>query len=287
MSGGRQVSPLDRGAETKLIAILTAVGAPLARRQIFDRVDDEFSTEEDLARCLGRLVADGRLVRAMRPRPGKEDEAVYSTPGTSPPPRVQTSAQPAAATVMCTECGAVGDAPHLKSCSKNERENVVAKILGKTRERIITLFKPSAGWISIGEIAESLDLSGQTVQYHLKALVNEGKIHATGTTMNRRYAHVDVKPAGTQAEEEPALEARPRRKPRAKRAGPRNDSAIPPGPSNLPVPAPAAGKINWAIDDEGTVAIRSENATIKLSPDDIAYGVSFLERTQLLWQHRS
>lgn len=71
---------MDRPLEEKLVAMLEAAGGMLARRDIFTRVDDDFDSEEDLARCLGRLVADGSLVRQMRARPGKADEAIYGTP---------------------------------------------------------------------------------------------------------------------------------------------------------------------------------------------------------------
>jgi hypothetical protein len=76
----RRVSPMERDIESRLVATLEAVGAPLNRRSIFTHVDDDFVSEEELALCLGRMVADGRLVRAMRPRLGKDPEAIYSVP---------------------------------------------------------------------------------------------------------------------------------------------------------------------------------------------------------------
>lgn len=284
MSTPRHVSPLDRPAEDRLIALLEAVEAPLPRREIFGRVDTDFDTEEDLAKALGRLVADGRLHRAMRAtRPGKPEEAVYST---KPINRVAAIAAKAWPSI---------DLPP----QAQPKEDPVSRnnVAGKTRQRFVDFFTPERGWVSPAEVAKAIKLSKQNVKYHLTAFEEQGVVQASGNTSGRRYAIAGIPaplakepaPKARKVEVEPATEKKRKapRKPRAVREKSPAANLASFGANPLPAPSMPRSSITWAITDQGDVAINDGKNTIKLSAKDIADGVSFLERTQLVWMRKA
>jgi DNA-binding transcriptional ArsR family regulator len=276
---------MDRPIEDRLIAMLEAVDAPLSRRAIYSRVDEDFDSEEDLARALGRLVASGRLHRAMRPCFNKPDEAVYST---KPVASKVTSAQVTEPTFRVTAAKG-GPEVQITAAAPKEIPMSKNKVAGAARQRVTAIFTADRGWMSTGEIAAIALMKHPSVKYHLTALEEQGVIQSVGMTSSRRYAI-----AGLAA---PAAEPVPKKTaPKRKQPGPRKPArnlaefGATPRQVQLPVAAPAAasnGRIAWAITDQGEVAINDGANTIQLRPEDIEYGISFLERTQLVWMRKA
>lgn len=285
MSQARQVSPLDRDAEEKLVAVMEAVDGRLPRQQIWQRVCDDFASEEDLAKALGRLVANGRLVRDKRSNPRGGEEFVYGIPGRLDKIAAAVSkVQPPAPAVSA----AVAAVPQ-------PEKKPMSHPYGTTRQRVLDHFTVDRGWMAIGQLTKALDMEVNAVKYHLRPLIDDGVIKATGATNSRRYAHRDVEAPSPPAAERPPAKtveqpstARSRSNKSASRGGPSPNlaefGAEPRQTMPVPMPANEPGRIAWAIEDSGMVAINDGEKTIRLAPADIAYGVDFLEKTQLIWK---
>lgn len=260
----RAVSPLDREVEDRIVAMLERVATPLPRNQLFARFDDDFESEEDLARVLGRLVANGRLLREKRPSPAGE-EFVYRAPNGS---RVDAIAAAAA------KVTAISPQP----ASSPEETPMAKKPTLDRVEQIVEFLKQEGKWFMPNEIAEALGASRTNTGERLRTLASEKRVQTVGRGRGLYYAATGV--AARNAEE-----PKPPRPAPAKVEARKDDAPQPArrATPNLPTTTPAPDAISWAITDKGHVAINDGKSTIRLSPADIAYGVRFLERSQLLW----
>ena len=75
-------------------------------------------------------------------------------------------------------------------------------------EQIIQAITDAGGSISAEDLADALpDVAYANLNYHLKAMMNRGRIHATGTRVRRVFHLGDGKQAETATAEAPAPEA--------------------------------------------------------------------------------
>ena len=151
-------------------------------------------------------------------------------------------------------------------------------------------------WVQPGAIAKVLGVSRSTAYPQLRELAEAKKVQCRGASRSLRYAALGV-PSEDQTAPAPAKPERKTSEPKPKTKAKRKVAAKPhrnlaefgatPGEAptrQLPATVPPAGdRISWAITDQGHVAINDGKSTIQLKPGDIAHGVAFLERTQLLW----
>ncbi len=270
--------------ESHLLAIVEAAEGALSRAQIYSRVSDDFVDEEDLARCLGRMVADGRLHRSFRQRPGAKDEFVY---GTSAPALIETIASQA------TTPQPAASKKEKPSMSKPKRRQI-----GATRARVVEFVVAGRGWLSPATIASELGLTSATVTYHLSALLRDGAVQATGRNQARRYAANGVAPQAPEPAPVPAPEElvvpeaapkrrKAKRRARAAEAAPARNLAEFGAPPRVQLPAIAkqvTDEPSCAIEDTGAFALNDGHATIRLTPKGIGKVVRFLELTQHVWK---
>jgi hypothetical protein len=140
--------------------------------------------------------------------------------------------------------------------------------------------------MSVAEVVGILLEHKAVIGTRLRELATLGAIQTCGNTSGRRYAALGV----TAAASNHAAKARKGEKTEARAAGTSRharksvEPEEPAQPRHLPAVPSKAGRIEWAITDTGTVAIKDGDQTIKLSPADCEYGVGFLEKTQLLWR---
>jgi hypothetical protein len=302
----RPLKMLDR--EARLVAILAAVGSPLPRGEIYARVDADFDDETQCAKTLGRLVADGRLVRSKRgeefiyeahrgnaarvgviasavenvqardihPRPParrmhvlEDDDAEEAQLGANGAPQLEIRpfvAPDAKGDLVTTKEEAMPKGSH------GQQKTAAARPFNK----YVELLENRHTWMSVAEVVGILLEHKAVIGTRLRELA----------TLGRRYAALGV----TAAASNHAAKARKGEKTEARAAGTSRharksvEPEEPAQPRHLPAVPSKAGRIEWAITDTGTVAIKDGDQTIKLSPADCEYGVGFLEKTQLLWR---
>jgi hypothetical protein len=158
-------------------------------------------------------------------------------------------------------------------------------------ELIVQYLEQHPKWLSPIEVADALKQSRTGTGTRLRAMAGEGKVQTVGNRRGLRYAALGLEeaPPGASRSAAPAEPEPPAKKKRRKasrlRPGPKIDPAsrIEREPQ-LPAIAPEQGKLVWAINSDGVVAINDGGKTIQLAPADIEYGVLFLERTQLIWK---
>lgn len=270
MTAPRQVSPLDRKFEDKLVALVEAVGAQLSRQQIYGRVSDDVDSEEQLAKCLGRLVASGRLTRERRARFGAEDELVYGPAGA---PRAATLAAAPPQTAP---------APR-----PTEEEDPMPKAVASNKsQKFVDYLNEQSVWLKPKAIADALDESPSNASYHLNKLAAAKLIKAAGGGATREYASLTVV-----VQADPAEEKKAARKPRA---APRRAARPPPSPNladfgarpSLPVPVAVdvAQDVHCAIEDTGLFALNDGKSTIRMKPAAIRKVIGFLELVQHVWK---
>lgn len=250
---------MSRDREDRLVAIVAAVNSPLPRREIFNRVDDDFDDEEDLAKTLGRMCADGRLVKTMRARFNKPDEAVYATPAGA---RLAAIAAAAGHVAQAANDGrehlrviAPEDPPSTPPAPDKENDmgrKSNAEILEAVKDVILGAREP----LSSGEIAKCAGVGAPAAKRALKALAAEGLAQASGKGRAARWAH------GTPA-------------------------SVPAAPSAAVVPrkAPVAAKgATYAVESTGAVAISVDKQEVRIEPGDVAALYAFLGITEPIWK---
>lgn len=296
MNEPRSVRPMDRTIEDRLPPLLEAAGAPLTRPQIFARVKGDVVDEEHLAQVLGRLVANGMLIRRERARFNSTPEFVYGTARTidlAVSAAVRTAIEhipaPKGARVAAIAAAAKKVQRRLPTTTANEASMPNEKKFDP--EKIVEYLTPARGWINPATIAEALKVNRTTVGLRLRELAAAGRIQTRGKTSGMAYAHPDVD--AEQARDDSAGERRKPRKPsrsqRLRAARPRPEPptrqlpAVPVKPPRLGAAVPDES-IYCAIEDSGVVAITNGTATLRLSPAKIDQVVQFLERTQLIWK---
>lgn len=283
---------MDRTIEEKLVPLLEAVGAPITRAEIFKRVSEDVEDEEHLARVLGRLCADGTLVRRERPRFNSTPEFIYGTPktidvGVSPQLRKSIEEPPAPAGPRLAAIAAA--AKKAMPTPTPAKEASMPKDLSKYVEYLT----PARGWLNPATIGDALAVNRVTAAKYLRQLVDEGRIQTKGELRGLRFGHLDLDetdtPGSAAADPKKEKKKKPRKPSRSARlraARPRPETPAP----QLPVPIPRRGAptpdefICCAIEDSGVVAITNGAATIRLSPAKINQVVQFLEHTQLIWK---
>lgn len=287
MTVARQVSPLDRDADEKLVAILEAVNAPLPRAEIFARVDDDFEDEQACAKALGRLVTSGRIFRASRERPGKGEEFVYS-------------AKPIDRTALIAAVAAKVQAapkpkPETPTEPANEEQPMPKKAKVVDANQYLAALPAERGWVKPRELAKELGVSREAANSHLRELADDGKLQRRGSRSGLAYAAPGVAEDATSSAPAKGGKREPKRKkktgaravrsPRSER--PRNLAEFGAHPSErpqLPAPAPGRERPICAINDQGALGITKGKDKIALDSDEIAYVVDFLERVQHVWR---
>lgn len=265
MNAPRPAGGMQAASERRLVAHMEEAGAELTRAQIWLRMrDDDFADEQELAKCLGRLTADGRLVREKRSRPGAPEEFVYRAPNAKKP------------ATQSTEIAAAAEPP------AQAKESAMPRNSDDKRKSILD-FLGKGGWRSPKEISDGIPMELFAVHYNLRALKKDDAIACVGESRSVRYA---VKGTTPPAEEGAPEKAPAKRQPRQARPKVGLHDLGVSVPRQAPVPAPVAprGRLSYAITDEGQVAINDGEKTIQLTPSDIHAAVAFLERTQLIWK---
>jgi hypothetical protein len=174
--------------ETRIVAMCEAIGAGVTRASLWERFSDDFETEGDLAKCLGRLTASGRLYRGARKRPGLSDEFIYS-------------ASPVAADPV-----ARANPASLKSFVDSHREPVLPNLaaapskpetppMSKTsdaRQRYIDHLASTRTWLAPSEIAKALKVKPELTSYHLNVALEHKQLQAIGHRSTRKFAALGV-----------------------------------------------------------------------------------------------
>lgn len=253
---------MSREREDKLVAILAAVGSGLPRRAIYDRVDEEFDNEEDLAKTLGRLVADGRLAREMRPRLGKNPEAIYSTPRGNAA-RLQVIVAAAHKTVAPNVTAIPVELieipaflPTAPAASPLDKENDMgrrstAEILALVKD---ALFGARELPMSLADVATAAGVTSGSAKSALKALAKEDLANSMG------------KGRGTKWAPGPVLD-------KAVPAVPRRASSTPAAP-----PVVLNGGARFGYFNDGTLAIEAENCKGVLASGELSALRDYLSR---------
>lgn len=316
----RQVSPMDSAFEEKLVAKLEELKAAMPRRQIFVLVEDDIEDEETLAKCLGRLVASGRLLRETRQRPGStEDEFVYGAP---------TAQRARAIAVIAAASAAANKVATAPAAARTEEQKPITKAVPLPQAKEIKMPKgavvvspkskpfldymtPARGFMGPTAIGAALGETAGNTAYHLKKLLAAKLIQVIGTHSTRKYGALGADPAATSEPtnraEKGATAASPTDRPeKAQRKKKTRRSKTPCGPG-AEAPATAAAQeaatpiriydpraagagdeisddIHCAIEDSGLFAINDGKATIRMKPKNIGKVVRFLELTQHVWK---
>lgn len=196
---------MTRDIEDRLVAMLDAVSAPLPRREIFNRADDDFETEEELAKALGRLCADGRLVKSMRPRFNKQDEAVYTTPRVARAAQIGAAAKNVAEKEIAANDGRqdlrevleLSQPPEPEAPPPNEKENVMArKSKGEIHEAVRAAVLGAREPLSAADVAKAAGVGVAAAKRALKALAKEKIAQCTGAGRATRWGPFDTTSAG-------------------------------------------------------------------------------------------
>jgi hypothetical protein len=247
--------------EARIIAICQAFPGGRKRGELWELVDNEIETEGDLAKLLGRMAADGRLLRETGSKPGEfiykaATVAAAAVPAPQPSPPPQPAKTPQAKLATTTQARA-----------------------GKRRQRFLDALTPERAWLCAKEVAKLLDESQGNANYHLNALAASDLIQVIGAGKTRHYAAIGVA--------RPAIEATPVSA-RARTRAPRvNLAELGVSPAFPRLPAPNASEqhdLVIAIDSTGVCALIDGGKTIKLSPARIRRVLSFLESTQAVWE---
>lgn len=237
--------------EEKLTAVLAAAGGGLTRVALFDRLDDVFETEGDLAKALGPMVADGRLLRSSRPRPGKADEFVY--------------------TVAKNEhTAAIATAPKSTPAAARERKHS-----GELAAAVLAALRGASEPLKSAAIAEVLQVHVSNVVTALAKLEARGDAERQGAGRSTLWQAARRVTPPPEPKLEPPAEPTPAPEPEPLRT--------------LPAPVAAAeacSEPRCAIEDTGLFAINDGKATIRLTPKAIHKVVGFLELTQHVWKGR-
>lgn len=203
----REVRPMDRPLEDKLVAQLEAVGAMLPWLEIYNRFGDDFEEKEDLVRCLGRLVADGRLVKQTRPRFGKPDEIVYGAPkaaraaaiaaagekvqmaNEAPAPRPIVGAPPVTPGFRLSTVPGGPPIEITGTAEPDHKENEMGKrrspeeILEAVKDAILSAREP----LKQADIIKAAAATAAVVKKAIKALAKAGTITVHGTGRGTSY----------------------------------------------------------------------------------------------------
>jgi hypothetical protein len=269
--------------ETRIVAMCEAIGAGVTRASLWERFSDDFETEGDLAKCLGRLTASGRLYRGARKRPGLSDEFIYS-------------ASPVAADPV-----ARANPASLKSFVDSHREPVLPNLaaapskpetppMSKTsdaRQRYIDHLASTRTWLAPSEIAKALKVKPELTSYHLNVALEHKQLQAIGHRSTRKFAALGVALPADPSKATPAPAADP---PKRERSKARETAPAPaPEPRRDLVPIAASepldeDQVRCAIEDTGLFAINDGKTTIRLMPRAIRKVIGFLELTQHVWK---
>lgn len=252
--------------EERLVAICADAGGGLTRGSIWERFSDDFETEGDLAKCLGRMVACGDLVRGTRKTPGALDQFVYSAPKSADIPAPTSEPGPV------TPASRASEIPMSRTTTK--------------RQQYIEHLKQSGTWQGPTEVARAVKQSVGNASYHLNAAAATGALQVTGVGNQRRFAALGVALSARPSRAEPTPNEQKARAPKpAQKPGPE------PRPATQMVPLDLSGErvaddadLRCAIEDTGLFAINDGKTTIRLTPRSVHKVINFLTLTQHVWK---
>lgn len=282
-----------RSVEERIVARCETIGAKVPRNSLYSHFSDDFEDEGAFAKCLGRLVADGRLARDKRKRPDSTEEFVYGAPAT-----LAASVRAGFASVVAEVKKAAGQftettrdgaltfvsAPTEIVPAKPEpaRKEIPMSKTSQKRQMFVDHLNATRAWQSPGDIAKALKQPANKASYHLNAGAEVGALQALGSGKGRRFAALGVA--------KPGADDRPPAETSAKTArAARTD--VPPSPERMQlVPLPLPGEpmdevdVRCAIEDTGLFAINDGKSTIRLTPKNIDKVIHFLTMTQHVWK---
>lgn len=266
-TAARQVTPIDREAEDRLAVVLEEASSALSRKEIFARVADDFDDEEDLAKALGRLVADGRLVRSTRPRFNRPDETAYATPKVT---RLTAIASAAQQTEIAANDGrellreVIDDkqAPSAHGAPNSgpiQKENDMGrKTSVEVQELVKNTLYGAREPLGLADLSKSAGVTEGSAKSALKALMKEGQVESTGKGRAVKYGPKKG------SSESPAPESA---------AAP---STLTPRAPYKAIPTDATRKFGYFSD--GSVSIECEQCKGTLSSADLKAFRAFAQR---------